>query len=432
MTIAGSPLALSLIIATSSQLVLGTPFASPNPLGLGGRLDLFGRDVAISSGCSTTGTASCHNTSSVSNLCCFESPGGLILQTQFWDTDPSTGPSNSWTIHGLWPDNCDGTFSENCDSSRDQSEITSLLQNAGATSTLSFMQTYWKNDPDDGSDEELWSHEWNTHGTCYSTLRPSCLPSGSADGTDAVAFYETVVRLFQTLPTYTWLENQGITPSSSTTHTLTSLENALAAEAGVKPMLTCSSSNLNQISWYFNLKGSMMDGTFVPIDSPEDSDCPSSGIKYPLKTGSPVSTSATGTGTKTSTTPSSTSTGTGGALPSKALIHAVQSGSQVGGLLTAGTWSTQTLATMTLAGTTSSFTMTSSKGSCGVSGGELTCGSGVTATKFSAVSSGSNLLLASSGSTAFSSSAMPSGETVETVFTGSSETQQFTLAIVST
>jgi hypothetical protein len=24
------------------------------------------------------------------------------LQTQFWDTDPVTGPSNSWTIHGLW------------------------------------------------------------------------------------------------------------------------------------------------------------------------------------------------------------------------------------------------------------------------------------------------------------------------------------------
>ena len=27
---------------------------------------------------------------------------GLLLQTQFWDTNPSTGPSNSWTIHGAW------------------------------------------------------------------------------------------------------------------------------------------------------------------------------------------------------------------------------------------------------------------------------------------------------------------------------------------
>ncbi|KAJ3784764.1 ribonuclease Le37 [Lentinula aff. detonsa] len=426
-----SHLTLSLVLAAFSAF--GFPSTSSNPLGLGGQFDVFARDVAISSGCANTGTASCHNTSAVSNTCCFEAPGGLILQTQFWDTDPSTGPSNSWTIHGLWPDNCDGTFSENCDSSRDQTDITSLLESAGASSTLSFMQTYWKNDPDDGSDEELWSHEWDTHGTCYSTLRPGCLPSGSPSGTDAVAFYETVVRLFQTLPTYTWLANQGITPSASTTHTLSSLENALAAEAGFKPMLTCDGSNLNQIAWYFNLKGSIIDGTFVPIDSPEDSDCPSSGIKYPLKTGSPVTTtSATGTKTSTTTTGTSTSTGTPGSLPTKAMIVAIHNGAQVGGLLTLGTWSTQTLATMTLAGSTSGFTMTSSKGSCGVSDGELTCGSGVTATSFTAVSSSGNLLLVSGGSTAFSSTAVPSGETVETVFTGSSETQTYTLAIVST
>ena len=34
--------------------------------------------------------------------CCVNTPGGMLLQTQFWDTDPSTGPSDSWTIHGLW------------------------------------------------------------------------------------------------------------------------------------------------------------------------------------------------------------------------------------------------------------------------------------------------------------------------------------------
>lgn len=71
-----------------------------------------------------------------------------------------------------------------------------------------------------------------------------------------------------------------------------------------------------------------------------------------------------------------------GALPTKATI---QASSGVGGLLSAGTWSTQTLATYTISGTTSSFTMTSSKGNCGVSGTTFSCGSGVTATTFSAV-----------------------------------------------
>src|SRR4051812_7162488 len=45
---------------------------------------------------------SCHNTTVVENLCCFNAPGGQLLQTQFWDTQPATGPETSWTLHGLW------------------------------------------------------------------------------------------------------------------------------------------------------------------------------------------------------------------------------------------------------------------------------------------------------------------------------------------
>ncbi|KAK7465444.1 hypothetical protein VKT23_005422 [Stygiomarasmius scandens] len=400
---------------------IGSPLLSSSFNPLSGLLDVFAREATISSGCGTSGQASCHNTSTVSNLCCFEAPGGLLLQTQFWDTNPSTGPSDSWTIHGLWPDNCDGTFKENCDSSRNQNDITSLLENAGADSTLDFMKQFWVDI--NGNDEQFWAHEWNTHGTCYSTLRPSCLPSGSEDGTDAVAFFQTVVKLFKTLPTFTFLQNQGITPSSSKTFTLSQLENALTQEAGVKPALTCSGSNLNAISWYFNLKGSIIDGQFVAIDSPESSSCPSSGIKYPLKSGS--------SSTSTSTSSGPTGTGSPGTLPSKATIHAIRStGSTTGGLLSLGTWSTQTLATYTLSGTASSFTMTSSKGKCGVSGGTFACGSGVASTTFSAVSSGGSLLLASGGSTAFSSDGVPSGSTVFNVFTGSSHSQEYTLSIV--
>ena len=45
---------------------------------------------------------SCHNKSAVANTCCFNYPGGLLLQTQFWDSDPATGPADHWTVHGLW------------------------------------------------------------------------------------------------------------------------------------------------------------------------------------------------------------------------------------------------------------------------------------------------------------------------------------------
>lgn len=63
---------------------------------------------------------SCENTTTIQNTCCSPTPGGLVLQTQFWDT--YTGlekqgqllPKNSWGIHGLWPDFCDGLSVPSC------------------------------------------------------------------------------------------------------------------------------------------------------------------------------------------------------------------------------------------------------------------------------------------------------------------------------
>ncbi|KIL71547.1 hypothetical protein M378DRAFT_155136 [Amanita muscaria Koide BX008] len=239
------------------------------------------RSASISSGCDTSGTASCTNTTVIPNTCCFESPGGLLVLTQFWDVNPTTGPTNSWTIHGLWPDNCDSTYHENCDPSRDYTNIAALLTAQGASATLDFMQTYWKDI--NGNDEQLWEHEWATHGTCMSTLWPSCLPSGSPTGAEAVAFCQTVVRLFQNSDIYNGLANAGITPSTSATYSLSTLQSALKTAFGVTPALNCGSGSLNEVYIYFHLRGSVIDGTFDPIDAPVAGSCPSSGIRYPPK-----------------------------------------------------------------------------------------------------------------------------------------------------
>lgn len=63
--------------------------------------------------CPADSPLSCQNTTAVQDLCCFNAPGGQLLLTNFWDADPPTGPEDSWTLHGLWPDRCKEFVSEN-------------------------------------------------------------------------------------------------------------------------------------------------------------------------------------------------------------------------------------------------------------------------------------------------------------------------------
>jgi ribonuclease T2 len=97
----------------------------------------------------------------------------------------------------------------------------------------------------------------------------------------AVAYFQTIIQLFQTLPTYTWLANAGITPSRDQTYTLSEILSALKqGSGGYTPAVGCSHGKLDAISWYYNLKGSLLDGGFVPIDSPKESTCPHNNIQY--------------------------------------------------------------------------------------------------------------------------------------------------------
>lgn len=95
----------------------------------------------------------------------------------------------------MWPDNCDGTYEESCDPSRAYKDIGTLLSDNGASSTLDYMKDYWVDI--NGQNEQFWEHEWATHGTCYSTLEPSCGNLDAYKGAEAVAFFKTVVALFK-------------------------------------------------------------------------------------------------------------------------------------------------------------------------------------------------------------------------------------------
>ncbi|KAF4464393.1 ribonuclease t2 family [Fusarium albosuccineum] len=237
--------------------------------------------AASSASCSSDLPLSCHNTTAVSDTCCFI-PAGQILQTQFWDADPAAGPSDSWTIHGLWPDNCDGTYPQFCDKSREYSNIKEIVSKFLGNSTLSYINKFWLSD--DGNDESLWEHEWNKHGTCISTLEPDCYTDYQT-GAEAADYVKRLVSLFKELPTYQWLAEAGIKPSDSQTYTASEIEDALAEHHGAAVTVGCDGNNLNELWYHFNVQGSLQEGTFVASE-PDGSkgSCPDSGIKYLPKT----------------------------------------------------------------------------------------------------------------------------------------------------
>ncbi|KAF2470361.1 ribonuclease T2 [Lindgomyces ingoldianus] len=394
-------------------------------LALGGVQVLLGSGQTVLGGtpaaCSNP-QLSCHNTTVVADLCCFNAPGGQLLQTQFWDTDPATGPDDSWTIHGLWPDRCDGTYDANCDTTRDYSNISAIIQSFGKTDLLSYMQTYWKDYQ--GNDQTFWQHEWTKHGTCISTLNPECYSDHKATE-EVVDFFQKTVDLFKTLPSYEWLAAAGITPSTSQTYTTSAIQAALAAKRpGVSVTLGCKSSTLNEIWYHYDVRGSVQTGEFVPADPDgTKSTCPASGIKYlPKNGGTGTPTSAPGTGTSTSVPTGTSAPGT--PFSGKGYLNVQVSGAKKGCIISAGTWyTTGTCATFTSATSGSGFTLSSSKGKCGVVSGVLTCGSSVTATSFTAV----NGQLAAGGNAVWSADQAASGSTQEKVYAGGDHASQISI-----
>ncbi|OAX83164.1 hypothetical protein ACJ72_02488 [Emergomyces africanus] len=268
------------------------------------------------------------------DTCCFNYPGGLLLQTQFWDTDPPTGPEDSWTIHGLWPDHCDGSFDQYCDPGRNVHNLSSVIEQSGQLELLDFMRTHWK--AFHGSDETLWAHEWNKHGTCVSTLEPHCYPD-YVPLQEVVTYFQKTVDLFLGLPSYDILSAAGIVPSDTRTYTLDAIQDALEKAHGRKVLVKCRNGRFNEIWYHFNIAGSFESGNFVPADPGYRStiQLPSNGIRYNPKKVPPGKPSTTETFPKPTGTPPARAP-----FGSKGNLMVNYSGRQHGCIISRGGWFT--------------------------------------------------------------------------------------------
>jgi ribonuclease T2 len=244
------------------------------------------------------------------------------------------------------------------------------------------MSTYWKDYQ--GHDENFWEHEWSKHGTCISTLDTECY-TNYIPQQEVVDFFNTTINLFKTLPTYETLATAGILPVIGKTYTAAQFQAPLQAMHGAPVMLRCKNGALNEAWYHFDVLGSVQTGQFVAAEpNGVTSNCPSTGIKYLPKGGSPVPTrSSTITMTTTrSTIPSPTSA----PFEGKGFLKVSCRGRQTGCLISRGAWYTSG----TCAGFRAQadiveadkdphlFTLTSTKGPCGFINGRFECGKHLT------------------------------------------------------
>ncbi|KHJ35204.1 putative ribonuclease t2 [Erysiphe necator] len=205
------------------------------------------------------------------------------MSTQFWDTHPAVGPANSWTIHGLWPDNCDGSYPTYCSAAPQYHNLSEIISKA-SPSLFEYMKIYWL--PNRGSPDSFWMHEWNKHGTCVNTLAPSCYSEDQyIPGIEVVEYFQKAVDLFQQLDTYKALSSAGILPRHDKTYSLKEIQETLTKVTGQKAIISCQGTQLNQVWYSFNVKGSLQAGRFVPTYGIHESsgNCPAEGIIYSPK-----------------------------------------------------------------------------------------------------------------------------------------------------
>ena len=321
--------------------------------------------------CPSNVPLSCTNRTAVSDLCCFNHPGGQLLLTQFWDTHPPTGPNNAWTIHGLWPDRCDGSYDAYCDDKRHYTNISSILTSLHSDDLLTDMHTYWKDFQN--HDDSLWSHEWNKHATCISTLEPRCYEADDAyvPQTEVRDYFARAVQVYKTLPTYDWLAEASILPSTSTMYARDTIAAVLAAEHGRPVTLRCRGTEVDEVWYHFSVRGSVQTGDFVAMD-PDGTkgNCPAQ-VRYLPKTSGPGDGRPTSTMTATDV-PRPTSSRP--PFQGRGYLKVSTAGQERGCIISTGQWYVGgSCATFIGKRTGNDISLRSRKGDCAVVGGRIQC-----------------------------------------------------------
>ncbi|ETS62049.1 hypothetical protein PaG_03606 [Moesziomyces aphidis] len=211
--------------------------------------------------------------------CCFNGAlvdggkqSGLILSTQFWTSnapDPANnGPKDSTTIHGFGIPEYTGA------------QIVDVMAKYDPA-LKAYYDKYFKDL--NGDAPSFLEHEYNKHGTCYTTMRPTCqpkLPWISQADFAVLNYFRQIAHKFAELPTYDILKAAGIVPDANKTYELADVQAALKQAHGATPFVGCNKKGEMNEFWFFNLvRGSVNFGHYEATESTTKSTCPAT-LKY--------------------------------------------------------------------------------------------------------------------------------------------------------
>jgi len=165
----------------------------------------------------------------------------LLCTDNKWANSPGFLCLSSCRI--MSPSNNPNAILSNFSCSRKQ-DIEPRLQNyPGAPSNfLSDMHTYWSSYK--GDNNAFWAHEWSKHGTCVSTLAPSC-SSNFVANQDVYNYFSKALGLRSQYNLYQALAAKGITPGSNPN--VADIHSAIQAAFGFDAEINCESGVLSEV-----------------------------------------------------------------------------------------------------------------------------------------------------------------------------------------
>jgi len=128
-----------------------------------------------------------------------------------------------FTIHGLWPQNNNGSYPAYCGGPNFTTTAISDL--------LSTMDLVWPSDT--GNNTDFWSHEWDKHGSC--------------SGYDEHTFFQTVINLHAKFNVLAALAQSNITPGGNNKFDRDAVQDAIHTNIGSYPSLNCNRTALSEL-----------------------------------------------------------------------------------------------------------------------------------------------------------------------------------------